>query len=234
MEEPIDAVKEKYENDGYIVLSEFAYEGRRIDAIALSPWEARKYALNLFELKSVREDWLRELHNPEKQNGFWKIGGGYWFLETEEGIIKPEEVPEGFGLMQWREGKSLKRVKEAEYRPPNYDINFLMAFLNKMRKYYNAEKVGESYQRGYDEGRKNSKQRIDNLHSRIEEMEAKVRKFLDLTGVNLWRDEVKEQAEAFNAFNRAKDQDFSSLINSIENRIATLRECKKKLDDFEG
>jgi hypothetical protein len=234
MTAPIDAVKEKYEKDGYIVLSEFAYGGRRIDAIALSPWEARKYALHLFELKSFREDWLRELHNPEKQNGFWKVGGDYWFLETEEGIIKPEEVPEGFGLMQWREGKSLKIIKEAEYKPPNYDISFLMAFLNKMRKYYNAERVGESYQRGYEEGKKDSKQRIDNLQSRIDEMDTKINKFRDLTGVNLWHDDVNEQAEAFNAFNRAKDEDFSSLIDTIKNRIAKLHECKKVLDDFEG
>ena len=234
MKYPIDAVKEKYEKDGYIVLSEFAYGGRRIDAIALSPWEARKYALHLFELKSFREDWLRELHNPEKQNGFWKVGGDYWFLETEEGIIKPEEVPEGFGLMQWRGGKSLKIIKEAEYKPPNYDISFLMAFLNKMRKYYNAERVGESYQRGYEEGKKDSKQRIDNLQSRIDEMDTKINKFRDLTGVNLWHDDVNEQAEAFNAFNRAKDEDFSSLIDTIKNRIAKLHECKKVLDDFEG
>ena len=233
MKYPIDAVKEKYEKDGYIVLSEFAYGGRRIDAIALSPWEARKYALHLFELKSFREDWLRELHNPEKQNGFWKVGGDYWFLETEEGIIKPEEVPEGFGLMQWRGGKSLKIIKEAEYKPPNYDISFLMAFLNKMRKYYNAERVGESYQRGYEEGKKDSKQRIDNLQSRIDEMDTKINKFRDLTGVNLWHDDVNEQAEAFNAFNRAKDEDFSSLIDTIKNRIAKLHECKKVLDDFE-
>ena len=234
MKYPIDAVKGKYEKDGYIVLSEFAYGGRRIDAIALSPWEARKYGLHLFEVKSFREDWLRELHNPEKQNGFWNVGGDYWFLETEEGIIKPEEVPEGFGLMRWREGKSLKIVKEAEYKPPNYDTDFLMAFVNKMRKYYNAEKVSEAYRRGYEEGEESSKQHIDILRNRIVEMETKVNKFRDITGVNLWHDDVQEQAEAFNAFNRAKDENFSSLINNIENRIATLRKCKKELDDFKG
>ena len=234
MKFPIDAVKEKYEKDGYIVLSEFAYRGRRIDGIALSPWEARKYGLHLFEVKSFREDWLRELHNPEKQNGFWNVGGDYWFLETEEGIIKPEEVPEGFGLMQWKDGKRLKIIKDAEYKPPNYDTDFLMAFVNKMRKYYNAEKVGESYRRGYEEGKKDSSQEIDNLHSRIDEMEAKVNKFRDLTGVNLWHDNVQEQADAFNAFNRAKDENFSSLINNIENRIEILRECKKKLSEFKG
>ena len=234
MKYPIDTVKEKYEKDGYIVLSEFAYGGRRIDAIALSPWEARKYRLHLFELKSFREDWLRELHNPEKQNGFWKVGGDYWFLETEEGIIKPEEVPEGFGLMQWKDSKRLKIIKDAEYKPPNYDISFLMAFLNKMRKYYNTSKISESYGRGYEDGEKNSKQNIDILRNRIAEMEAKVDKFRDLTGVNLWHDNVQEQADVFNAFDRAKDENFSSLINSIENRIEILRECKKKLSEFKG
>ena len=93
--------------------------------------------------------------------------------------------------------------------------------------------MGESYQRGYEEGKKDSKQRIDNLQSRIDEMDTKINKFRDLTGVNLWHDDVNEQAEAFNAFNRAKDEDFSSLIDTIKNRIAKLHECKKVLDDFE-
>ena len=109
-----------------------------------------------------------------------------------------------------------------------------MAFVNKMRKYYNAGKVSESYRQGYEEGQKASTQQIDDLHSRIVEMETKVNKFKDLTGVNLWHDDVKEQAEAFKAFNRAKDEDFNWLINSIENRIEILRECKKELVKFEG
>lgn len=230
------ALRDKYEDEGYIFLTEFEYKNRRIDGIAIVPWSARNYAINLFEFKQNRGDWLKELKDPAKQEPFYEIGGRYWFVEIinskGQEVIKVDEVPNGFGLMRWEDNR-LKILKEAEYREPHYTIEFLMLFLNKVRKYYNTEAISDAYSKGCANTEKKYEQTTKVLEERVRELIKEQDDFCEATGISRWRyDGVKEMADAYNAFKRASEYNFSYLLDKINSGIAELEEHRKALEKF--
>ncbi len=72
---------------------------RYADGIAVNLWKSRGYAVHGFEIKVSRADWMRELKNPAKADELF----GYcdhWWVVAAPGIVKPEELPAGWGLME--------------------------------------------------------------------------------------------------------------------------------------
>lgn len=77
---------------------------RTFDAVAVSLWPSRGYAIDVFEVKVSRSDWLRELKDPAKSEAAWAIGDRFWIVATA-GIVDPAELPHGWGLVEAVGGK---------------------------------------------------------------------------------------------------------------------------------
>jgi len=79
--------------------------GRTCDAMALDLWPCKGLELHGHEIKCSRSDWLAELRDPEKANAFRPYCERWWLVAADNTIVKPGELPPGWGLMVVTNGK---------------------------------------------------------------------------------------------------------------------------------
>jgi hypothetical protein len=97
----------RFPSPGWIFLPELADHvgwdhGRKLylaDAVAFCPWPSRGLVTHGFEIKVSRSDWLRELKDPAKADGFGKYCHYWWLVVSDHGIVKDGELPDSWGLM---------------------------------------------------------------------------------------------------------------------------------------
>lgn len=75
---------------------------RYADAVAINLWQSRGHAIIGFEIKVQRGDWLRELKQPHKTEESVHRYCDTWIVVAPPGIVKPEELPVGWGLQECR------------------------------------------------------------------------------------------------------------------------------------
>lgn len=66
----------------------------------------------LVECKTSRSDFHADKRKISKQSGRETMGRERWYL-TPRGLLSPEDLPDGYGLLETR-GKHLKRVVRAD------------------------------------------------------------------------------------------------------------------------
>lgn len=130
------ALAEKYKAPEFALFFEVANATgsaakRAADAIAMSLWPSAGLEINGFEIKISRSDWLRELKKPEKAESIQKHCHRWWVVAGNKDIIKPEEVPSTWGLIE-RSGEKLRIVKQAVAGTPEpLSYGFLAAILRR-------------------------------------------------------------------------------------------------------
>jgi hypothetical protein len=80
------------------------WEANRIlDYMALDLWGSvgaeRGVKLHGHEVKVSRADWLVELKDPEKAAAFTPFCDYFWIVVSDKDIVRPGELPNGWGLM---------------------------------------------------------------------------------------------------------------------------------------
>lgn len=104
---------------------------RYADAMAFNLWNSRGHALLGFEIKVSRSDWLRELKDPAKSAPIQRFCDR-WFVVTEPGIVKLDELPLTWGLME-RKSRGLSVVKDApKLKPEKLSRDFVAAFCRRV------------------------------------------------------------------------------------------------------
>lgn len=74
---------------------------RSCDAIVVDTWPSSGLAIHGFEVKVSRSDWLRELADPLKAEAFRRYCDRWWLAVGDPSIVRPGELPEGWGLMTY-------------------------------------------------------------------------------------------------------------------------------------
>lgn len=99
----------------------YATNIRVADFIALDKWPGFPYgselAVHWHEVKVSRSDWLSELRQPEKAEAFTRYAHYHWLVVPDAGIVKMEELPEGWGLLV-QSGKALRAKRSAPRHEP--------------------------------------------------------------------------------------------------------------------
>lgn len=75
------------------------FHQRCADFIAIDLWPGSGLALHGHEVKVSRSDWLHELTQPEKADAFKRYMDFWWLVVPDASIVKPGELPEGWGLL---------------------------------------------------------------------------------------------------------------------------------------
>lgn len=108
-----------------------AGQSRWADAIAMNLWPSRGMAVHGFEIKVSRTDWQKELSQPEKANEIARFCDFWWLVAPEE-IVKPGELPLGWGHLAPDNKGRLKVVANAAERTPEpLTRHFVGALLRK-------------------------------------------------------------------------------------------------------
>jgi hypothetical protein len=109
-------LRNKYRGRGYIVLEQVRNDAgfgadSTVDAVVVSTWPSHGLWRSAFELKVSRGDFLREVNRPGKNGWAKRMFHFFWFV-APRGIVSPEELPAGAGLMVPR-GETLEVVRQA-------------------------------------------------------------------------------------------------------------------------
>lgn len=116
-----DLLRQRFTGEEWALVEEFrAWTGsvdpmfhRVIDGVAVGLWASNPRVIAL-EVKASRQDFIRELSNPEKRRLAWSISTDAFFV-VERGVCQASELPEGWGLIERRGGRLVK-VKAAQQR----------------------------------------------------------------------------------------------------------------------
>lgn len=75
------------------------FDTRTLDFVAIDTWASGKNARHGVEVKVSRSDWLRELKEPSKSELFRRWTTHFWLAVSDQGVARPDELPEGWGLL---------------------------------------------------------------------------------------------------------------------------------------
>lgn len=115
------------------VKSHLSFASKRvIDFIAADKWPGHPYgsslALHGHEVKVSRSDWLTELRDPEKSEAFRRYMHHWWLVVPDKSIVKPGELPTGWGLMTIAGGKLRAVTKAPRYEPEPLPLDLSISF----------------------------------------------------------------------------------------------------------
>lgn len=116
-----------------------SFSGRRADAVVMNIWPSKGYQLNVFEVKVSRSDFRSEMNDLTKWRAVGKYADFFW-LACPVGLVKADEAPEGWGLMELTKG-GLRVKKQAPARddPAPIDRGFAASLLRSGEDLTEAE-----------------------------------------------------------------------------------------------
>lgn len=215
------------------VRSVAGFDARTIDAFAMHLWPSRGLQIHAFECKSSRSDLLRELKNPAKGEAFAVLADYFWLVLGDRKIIKPGELPDGWGLMV-PHGKGLRvevpapRLREVTKviadLPPGVGRPFVAALL-RSAVYEGARKpedIAEAERRGRDAGKAEYEYLRDFVQGELDRERADRKAFEDAAGITLrtrWPDH--DPAEVGAAVRMVLDGQHE--ITTAQRQLASLR-----------
>lgn len=160
---------------------------RTCDALVMGTWKSNGLHLHGFEIKVSRSDWLREIQDPSKAEAFAKHCH-YWWIAAAPGIVKLEELPATWGLME-AAGETLKVRRPATFRDPErLEWSMLAALLRRSTEQsVDAETLREQFEKGYESGKAAGSEDAKWLRRSFEELSERVAKFERESGVKIDR-----------------------------------------------
>jgi hypothetical protein len=162
---------------------------RWADAVAMSIWPSRGLAVHGIEIKVDRQDWLRELKNPKKSTAVQEYCDKWW-IATPAGLVKPEELPPTWGLIEVTSKKrTVVRVDAPELQPKPLDRSFVAAVLRRHAEAHDAIVKRES-ENAREDGAKNGAgaiaKRLERAEERADKLYEQLEKFRQTSGINIY------------------------------------------------
>lgn len=156
----IDLLRIKYpKEEGFVFLEQVAnsngYVRRYADAIVMNVWRSRFQIIGI-EVKVSRSDWLSELKKPEKADLIHQYCD-LWYVATPEGIIKPGELPAGWGHLECKD-KVYCRADSARNQHKVLDDYFVSCLIRRfMEQATPAADLEKQLRKATNEGFENGK-----------------------------------------------------------------------------
>ena len=173
-----------FSEPGYITLEEVrdatGFDGNRTaDAMAISLYRSRGKALWGFEMKVSRNDWLKELKQPEKAESIMRYCN-YWALVVpHKDIVKPGELPETWGMYIAQKNRLKCVVPCPKLDPLPLSITMFTALayaIDQKHKRASKSELDKARNEGYQSGLKTSNyqwysDQYEKINKRLEEFE---------------------------------------------------------------
>jgi hypothetical protein len=148
----------------YITLEEVrdatGFDGQRTaDAMAISLYRSRGKALWGFEMKVSRNDWLKELKQPEKAESIMRYCN-YWALVIpDKSIVKDGELPPTWGMYIAQKNRLKCVVPPPKLDPIPMSMTMLTALVYAVSQRQSKADIAalqKAHDEGYDSGKKST------------------------------------------------------------------------------
>lgn len=105
-------------------------DARRLDFFAVNTWPSKGHVAIAYEVKVSRGDFVNELRKPKKRRFAEEVANECYFV-VPHGLVKVDEVPEGWGLLEANAG-GLRRAKIAKQRRPDpWPMSFVTSLARR-------------------------------------------------------------------------------------------------------
>jgi hypothetical protein len=249
------ALERKYQFPEWALFFEVVSpEKKRVDAVAYNMFPGRNFKTIALEIKVSRGDWKKEKANPRKNDYFVGQADEFYIVAGRKGIVKEDELPEGWGLMEMKGGGKLYKVKESnlsgsQNRPMDKEF-YSRAVKNAAEE---ARKERRSKERAVEEafrdGREKAKEEL-NVTEEYEKLQQKAETLDDLAdklNVNLLNysnqlnnDKVEKLNKAVELVNHINGRGWSDIMTKVENAeklgeelIEKSSELRKSVQEFD-
>lgn len=115
----------RYDSDRYAKFPELpsvtGHAASYIDLWVMDLWPSNRFLTISFEIKASRGDFLHEIKDPAKRTAAMYLANQYYFA-TPKGLVDPDELPEGTGLMEISNSTAKVKVQAPVRRiePPTW------------------------------------------------------------------------------------------------------------------
>lgn len=163
---------------------------RWADAVAVNCYPSRGLAVHGFECKESRNDWLRELKNPEKSIAVQRYCDHWWIVTTNATIVPAGELPESWGLLV-ANGRGLHEVVAAPKLQPQpmdrlFAVSLVRAMLTGMIPLSQInDRILEAQKGGREQERKSLRYTIDRVEQDLKRLQSRVHEFEATSGVSI-------------------------------------------------
>jgi len=207
---------------------------RYADGIAASLWPSTGFEFQGFEIKTSHSDFLNELKRQDKSDEIMKFCDRWWIV-APAGIVKKEELPATWGLIEVKGNGKLYTTKHAPLlkhtRPePGFIAMLLRRATEGMIPYASLDSFREDCRKIADNRYKESKEYAE---EKLKNAQDKIKEFEDACGINpldSWKG-GKEIGEAVkfvlnNGF-RSVDYHVEEAISCLEKALGEVKIIKK-------
>jgi hypothetical protein len=260
----LDLLERKFAKAGNGGSSEYAFlrqlrnaagfeASRTFDGAAVSLWPSRGFELHIFEVKTARSDWLRELKDPGKAEDACSIAERFSIVALK-GVIQVEELPSTWGYIEVSStGQSLRTVKappllHKKARRETFPAGLVISMLRASgavpgRGTVEETRLREEFYRGRNEGREQAEATAKHHRDRLDELEQAVAIFVRNSGFQVVPSQHQDMAAIVHDALRIKaafaDENhadrvqmrLTSLVAQLERAAAEVRRLIKPTDE---
>jgi len=162
---------------------------RYADAIAVNLWHSRGYAIHGFEIKTERGDWLRELKQPEKAEPLYQYCD-YWWVVAPKGIVKEDELPPNWGLLEAGVSRMKTSVNAPKLTPSPITRELFASLIRQGRKALDATALRmqhDAISKTHEEAEQHIKREIERGTRKLRQIEQNISEFEETTGLQFKR-----------------------------------------------
>jgi hypothetical protein len=198
---------------------------RHADALAMSVWPSRGVELHGFEVKCDRRDWLRELKAPHKAEAIAKFCDRWWVVVAHKDIVKPGELPAGWGLLA-ANGTGLRcEVEAPRIEGSEWNRGFVAAIIRRVVEMQApAGQVEAAKARGYDDGLKANAQRVQYARDELKELQRAVGDFNRRSGLDINRYNGERLGKAVHLVLSGAPDRFRGDLENLKERAENIVE----------
>lgn len=161
---------------------------RHADAVSVSLWPSRGLEIHGYEIKVSRQDWVKDLKNPEKADEIAKYCDRWWVVLGDPEIVKDGELPPTWGLMVMQKRGLVQKVEAPKLEQVPLSRKFVAALLRRASESHDAL-VKEAELRGFDRGKKVDPVSLDEQAARYKRLHQqlldRVREFEKESGIQI-------------------------------------------------
>lgn len=222
---------------------------RTLDAMAMSLWPSRGLLVHGFEVKCSRSDWLREMKEPAKAEGFCQKVDHFWIVAATDDVVADGELPPTWGLLVARGSRLVAKVEAPLLRslaredphapaplPPNIDRTFLAALMRSACRVGSATpaEIAEAREEAHTAAERHLNAATEGWRERCDQAEGTIREFERAAGVSLTFGYPGQGGPAAvgGAVKTVLNGEFQ--VDNVRKRLARLRTEARAIEEFVG
>lgn len=231
-----EVLRYKFPENEYVLIQEVSdasgfSRSRSIDFMIINLWQSRGLAITGIERKSNRNDWLREIKQPQKQENHFKYCDYFYLLTDKEGVAKIEEIPDSWGWYHINESGVLKTLKQApKLSPVDVNRSFLCAMLRRAAdktKYVHVDSLESRIQESAEKIKQQRNSELERKAGYYDDLKARVDEFEKASGLSLayrWDSNATKMGEAVKLVMNGGIEQYKEGLERIEKQIKNIHE----------